>query len=70
MEQSLAYELLSEIKKTNKRLFVMSIIEMVVIVSMIIGFIAYESQFEYVSDVSQTQEVYDSSNIVQSIEGD
>ena len=46
-ENSLAYELLQEVKKTNKRLFIICLIELVIIVSMVIGFLIYESQYEY-----------------------
>lgn len=70
MENSLAYELLQEVKRTNKRLFVIVIVELAIIVSMIVGFLIYESQFQY----STTEETYtqetsnnDSSNITQSI---
>lgn len=70
MENSLAYELLQEVKRTNKRLFIIVIVELVIIVSMIVGFLIYESQFQY----STTEETYtqetsnnDSSSITQSI---
>lgn len=70
MENSLAYELLQEVKRTNKRLFTIVIVELVIIVSMVVGFFIYESQFQY----STTEETYtqetsnnDSSNITQSI---
>lgn len=70
MENSLAYELLQEVKRTNKRLFVIVIVELAIIVSMIVGFLIYESQFQY----STTEETYtqetsnnDSSSITQSI---
>ena len=54
MENSLAYELLQEVKRTNKRLFVIVIVELAIIVSMIVGFLIYESQFQY----STTEETY------------
>lgn len=70
MENSLAYELLQEVKRTNKRLFTIVIVELVIIISMFIGILIYESQFQY----STTEETYtqetsnnDSSNITQSI---
>jgi len=70
MENSLAYELLQEVKRTNKRLFTIVIVELAIIVSMIVGFLIYESQFQY----STTEETYtqetsnnDSSDITQSI---
>ena len=68
-EKSLAYELLQEIKKTNKRLFIIAIIELVIIISMAIGFLIYESQFDYVTTTEETQEVHDidSSEVTQTI---
>ena len=67
-EKSLAYELLQEVKNTNKRLFIICIVELVVIVSMVIGFLIYESQYEY-TDETYTQEAYDidSSDVTQTI---
>ena len=46
-KNSLAYELLQEVKHTNKRLFIISLVELAIIVGIIIGFFIYESQFEY-----------------------
>lgn len=69
MENSLAYEMLKEIKASNKRLFIIAIIEMVVIISVFVGFLIYESQFEYVSTETTSQELTstDSNNISQNI---
>ena len=69
MENSLAYEMLKEIKTSNKRLFIIAVIEMVVIISMFVGFLIYESQFEYVSTETTSQELTttDSNNISQNI---
>ena len=69
MENSLAYEMLKEIKASNKRLFIIAVIEMVVIISMFVGFLIYESQFEYVSTETTSQELTttDSNNISQNI---
>ena len=69
MENSLAYEMLKEIKTSNKRLFIIAVIEMVVIISMFAGFLIYESQFEYVSTETTSQELTttDSNNISQNI---
>ena len=41
MEQSLAYEMLGELKRANKRIFIITIVEFIIIVSMIIGFSAH-----------------------------
>lgn len=69
MENSIAYDMLKEIKAANKRLFIIAIIEMVVIISMFVGFLIYESQFEYVTSETTTQELTstDSNKISQSI---
>ena len=71
MENSLAYELLQEVKRTNKRLFTIVIVELVIIISMFIGILIYESQFQYSSSSEETytQETSnnDSSDITQSI---
>ena len=67
-EKSIAYELLQEVKKTNKRLFILAIVELVIIVSMITGFLIYESQYDFTAE-EYTQETtdIDSSDITQSI---
>jgi hypothetical protein len=66
---SIAYELLRELKHTNKRIFIISIVEAVIIVSMVIGFFVYESQYnldgetyQYVDDTNLTD-----SNLEQNI---
>lgn len=70
-EKSIAYELLEEVKRTNKRLFIIAIVELVIIVSMAIGFLIYQSQYEYATTTEETytQETSnnDSSDITQSI---
>ena len=49
-ENSLATEMLRELKAQNKRQHITIIILIAVIVAMIIGFFIYENQFETVSD--------------------
>ena len=68
-EQSLALEMLSELKKSSKRWFVISIILLVALVVSNIGWLLYESTFETVYEDS-TQETYytDNSTITQHIE--
>lgn len=67
-EKSLAYELLQEVKHTNKRLFIISLVELAIIVGMIIGFFIYESQFEYSNENYQFMEdTTKSMNVSQSI---
>lgn len=69
MENSLAYELLQEVKRTNKRLFTIVIVELVIIISMFIGILIYESQFNYETSVEQSQETenVESSELTQTI---
>ena len=68
-EQSLALEMLAELKKSSKRWFVISIILLVALVVSNIGWLLYESTFETVYEDS-TQETYytDNSTITQYIE--
>ena len=68
-EQSLALEMLAELKKSSKRWFLISIILLVALVVSNIGWLLYESTFETVYEDS-TQETYytDNSTITQHIE--
>lgn len=68
-DQSLALEMLAELKKSSKRWFVISIILLVALVVSNIGWLLYESTFETVYKDS-TQETYytDNSTITQHIE--
>ena len=68
-EQSLALEMLAELKKSSKRWFVISIILLVALIVSNIGWLLYESTFETVYEDS-TQETYytDNSTITQHIE--
>lgn len=74
-EKSLAMEMLEELKRSNERLerqskdnakkwFIISIVELLIIVSMIIGFLIYESQYEvgYVDETTQTIEDIDNNS--------
>ena len=65
-EQSLALEMLSELKKTTKRWFVISIILLVALVVSNIGWLIYESQWEEVTEtqtIEQHQDDTDNSNM-------
>lgn len=65
-EQSLALEMLSELKKTTKRWFVVSIILLIALVGTIVAWLIYESSFETVTEtqtVEQHQEDTDNSNM-------
>ena len=65
-EQSLALEMLSELKKTTKRWFVVSIILLIVLVGTNVAWLIYESSFDTVTEtqtVEQHQEDTDNSNM-------
>ena len=68
-DQSLALEMLSELKKSSIRWFVISIVLLIALVVSNIGWLLYESTFETVYEDS-TQETYytDNSTITQHIE--
>lgn len=68
-EQSLALEMITELKKSSKRWFVISVILLVALILTNVGWLIYESTFETVYEDS-TQETYytDNSNITQHIE--
>lgn len=58
-ENSLAFEMLKELKSQNRRMFIIIVILATIIISMFVGFVVYESQFEYTTSVEQTQKVED-----------
>ena len=65
-EQSLALEMLAELKKSSKRWFVVSIILLIALVGTNVSWIIYESSFETVTEtqtVEQHQEDTDNSNM-------
>lgn len=65
-EQTLALEMLSELKKTTKRWFVVSIILLIALVGTNVTWLVYESSFETVTEtqtVEQNQEDTDNSNM-------
>lgn len=55
-EKSIAMEMLQELKQTNKRNFVVILVLIVMLVATNIGWIIYESQYEYATDEVYTQE--------------
>ena len=65
-EQSLALEMITELKKSSKRWFVISVILLVALILTNVGWLIYESTFETVYEDS-TQKTYytDNSNITQ-----
>lgn len=65
-EQSLALEMLTELKKSSKRWFVISIVLLIALVISNVGWLIYESSFEIVTEtqtVEQHQEDTDNSNM-------
>lgn len=68
-ENSLAFEMLKELKSQNRRMFIIIVILAAIIISMFVGFIVYESQFDYETSVEQNQKVedIDTSDVIQTI---
>lgn len=68
-KETLATEMLREIKAQSKRWFIVAIIELVIIIATNTGWLIYESTFETVTE-EQTQEAYynDNSTVTQNIE--
>lgn len=65
-EQSLALEMLSELKKSSKRWFVISIVLLIALVISNVGWLIYESQWEEVTEtqtIEQYQEDTNNSNM-------
>ena len=60
-KETLALEMLKEIKKSAKRWFIVSIILLIALVASNIAWLIYESQYETVSDEVQTIEDIDNS---------
>lgn len=61
-ENSLATDLLKELKAQNKRQHIIIVILICVIVGMVIGFFIYENQFQTVSETEQTEQVLEDIN--------
>lgn len=65
-EQSLALEMMTELKKTSKRWFVVSIILLIALVISNVGWLIYESQWEETTEtqtIEQYQEDTNNSNM-------
>ena len=65
-EQSLALEMLTELKKSSIRWFVISIVLLIALIISNVGWLIYESQWEEVTEtqtVEQHQEDTDNSNM-------
>lgn len=68
-KDTLALEMMKELKAHSKRWFIVAIIELVIIIATNTGWLIYESTFETVTE-EQTQEAYynDNSTVTQNIE--
>lgn len=68
-QDTLAMELLHELKKSSKRNFIIAIILLIALVLSNLTWLIYESQYETVTE-EKSQETYftDSSNVTQNIE--
>ena len=55
-EQSLAFEMLSELKKTTKRWFVVSIILLIALVGTNVAWLIYGSSFETVTETQTVEQ--------------
>ena len=68
-KETLALEMLRELKSQSKRWFIIAIIELFIIIATNTGWLIYEGSFETITE-EQTQEAYynDNSTVIQSIE--
>lgn len=68
-KDSLATEMLKELKAQNKRWFIIAIVELILIIGTNVGWLIYESQYETMTE-EKSQETYytDNSTITQNIE--
>ena len=64
-EQSLALEMLSELKKFSKRWFVISIVLLIALVISNVGWLIYESQWEEVTETQTVEQHQEESWAVQ-----
>ena len=67
-ERSLAYELIQDARKQNKRTFILLIIVLALWFSTIFGFIWYINQFDYVTETTQEMSDINNSNSSQRID--
>lgn len=61
-KESLAMEMLKELKHQSKRWFIIAIIELIIIIATNTGWLIYEGQFETISEESITQEQNETEN--------
>lgn len=67
-EKSLAYELIQDARKQNKRTFILLIIVLALWFATIFGFIWYINQFDYVTETTQEMSDINNSNSSQRID--
>ena len=61
-KESLAMEMLKELKHQSKRWFIIAIIELIIIIATNTGWLIYESTFETITEEEQTIEDIDNSS--------
>lgn len=61
-KETLAMDMLKELKHQSKRWFIIAIIELILIIATNTGWLIYESQFETVTTEEQTIEDVDNSS--------
>lgn len=61
-KDSLALEMLKELKHQSRRWYIIAIIELIIIIATNTGWLIYESQFETVTTEEQTIEDVDNSS--------
>ena len=61
-KDTLALEMLKELKHQSKRWFIIAIIELIIIIATNTGWLIYESQFETITEEEQTIEDIDNSS--------
>lgn len=66
-EKSLAMELLQDMKKTNKRMFALLVIILILWFATIGSFIWYINQFDFVTETTQEMTDIDNSTATQTI---
>lgn len=61
-KDSLALEMLKELKHQSRRWFIIAIIELIIIIATNTGWLIYEAQFETITEEEQTIEDIDNSS--------
>lgn len=61
-EDSLAFEMLKELKAQSKRWFIIAIVSIVITIGTNIGWLIYNSQYEYTDETQIIDDIDQSSN--------